>query len=349
MTRTHFNSKRPKGMLLGLLFALGSAASEAENIDLIGLNIGGAAFSSGHIPGKYNTNYFFPAPNYFAKWKEEGIQTIRFPILWERLQSELNGELDEDYAKLIDKTLQQAADHDMRIILDIHNYARYRKEIIGTDNVPISAYQNFLERIAKRWKDQQGLYAYDIMNEPHGADEYWPAAAQAGIDAIRKHDRERPLFIEGNFWSSAYLWPKFNDPLLQLKDPSDKLIFSAHLYIDKHGNGQYKEPIEADFDTMIGVKRVKPFVEWLKKNDKQGHIGEFGIPADDSRLLEAMDHMLAYLQENCIPMTYWAAGSSWGNYKLSIEPTKDGKHRPQWKVLSKYIGKGNCSRIGPHH
>lgn len=348
MIGTYCKPRRSKGIIFGLALALASATSAAENIDLIGLNIGGAAFSSGHIPGKFDTNYFFPKPGYLKKWSDKGIKTIRFPILWERLQSELNGELDEEYAKRIEDIFKQAADHDMRVILDIHNYARYRKQIIGTDAVPISAYQDLLERIAKRWKDQEGLYAYDIMNEPHGADKYWPAAAQAGIDAIRKHDKNRPLLIEGNFWSSSYLWPKFNDPLLQLKDPSNKLIFSAHLYLDKHGSGQYKEPIEDNFDTMLGVKRVKPFIDWLIKHDKQGHIGEFGIPADDPRLLEAMDNLLAYLQENCIPMTYWAAGSSWGNYKLSIEP-KDGQDKPQWGVLSKYVGQGNCRRIGPNN
>ena len=347
MIGTSNKPKRSKGILLGALLALSSTASNAENVDLIGLNIGGAAFSSGSIPGKHNTNYFFPSATYLKKWQDAGIRTIRLPILWERLQGELNGELEENYAQLIDKTLQQAADRNMRVILDVHNYARYHKKIIGTEEVPISAYANFLERVAERWAQHPGLYAYDIMNEPHGADKYWPTAAQAGIDAIRKHDRQRPLLIEGNFWSSAYLWPKFNDPLLQLKDPANNLIFSAHLYLDKHGSGQYKDPLEEDFDTMLGIKRLKPFVEWLKKNDKRGHIGEFGIPPDEPLLLEAMDNMLAYLQDNCIPVTYWAAGSAWGNYKLSIEPHKDGSPRPQWNVLSKYIGQGNCSRIGP--
>lgn len=347
MIGTYSKSGRSKGIILGLALTLVSATSVAENIDLVGLNIGGAAFSSGHIPGKYNTNYFFPKPGYLKQWREKGIKTIRFPIMWERLQGELNGELDEDYAGRIEEVFKQAAENDMRVILDIHNYARYRKQLIGTEAVPISAYQDLLERIAERWKDQDGLYAYDIMNEPHGADEYWPAAAQAGIDAIRKYDQQRPLLIEGNFWSSSFLWPKFNDPLLQLKDPSDKLIFSAHLYIDKHSSGQYKEPIPDDFDTMLGVKRVKPFIEWLIKHDKQGHIGEFGIPADDPRWLEAMDNLLAYLQKHCIPMTYWAAGSAWGNYKLSIEP-KNGQDKPQWDVLRQYVDKGECSRIGPN-
>src|SRR5690606_25690497 len=91
--------------------------AQAEAIDLIGLNIGGAAFAGGIYPGKYKTNYFFPAPDYLQQWKDKGIRTIRFPILWERLQWELNEELNEDYASLIDGVLEQAAEHDMRVIL----------------------------------------------------------------------------------------------------------------------------------------------------------------------------------------------------------------------------------------
>lgn len=46
-------------------------------------------------------------------------------------------------------------------------------------------------------------------------------------------------------------------------------------------------------------------------------------------------------------MTYWAAGPSWGNHKLSVEPTKDGREKAQWDVLKKYVGKGNCNEFGP--
>ena len=54
----------------------------------------------------------------------------------------------------------------------------------------------------------------------------------------------------------------------------------------------------------------------------------------------------AYLQQHCIPFAYWAAGPSWGKNKLSVEPIK-GVDRPQWAVLQKYLGGGNCTSIGP--
>jgi endoglucanase len=328
------------------LFAAGLSAQE-HPVDLIGLNIAGAGFASGVIPGKHGTNYFFPGEGYFDKWKARGIRTIRFSIIWERLQPELNAALDENYSLLMDRMFEQAAENDIRVILDVHNYSRFKGEIIGTSSVPISAYQDLMERIARRWSGYAALYAYDIMNEPYGAaNEYWPTVAQAGIDGIRKYDRSRPLFIEGRAWSSSYNWPRLNEPLLALKDPADNLIFSAHAYVDSNSSGKYKEGPGDDFDPMAGVKRVTPFVNWLIKNGKKGHIGEFGVPGDDPRWLQAMDNLLAYLQEHCIPMTYWAAGPSWGTYKLSVEPLK-GEDRPQWAVLEKYIGQGSCSEIGP--
>lgn len=325
----------------------GGAAQAQEAPDLVGLNIAGAGFASGVLPGKHGTNYFFPRKGYFAGWQAKGIRTIRFSIIWERLQPALNGELDSLYAGLLDGTFDEAAIYGMRVILDIHNYGRFRGKVIGTPEVPIAAYQDLMERIARRWGNHQALYAYDIMNEPYGAaDAYWPAVAQAGIDAVRRHDRKSLLLIEGRSWSSAARWPRLNDDLLALRDPADKLVFSAHAYIDQNSSGLYKQAPGADFDPMAGVKRVEPFVQWLIEHGRRGHIGEFGVPDDDPRWLEAMDNLLAYLRRHCIPMTYWAAGPSWGKSRISVEPVK-GEDKPQWAVLAKYLGQGGCAEIGP--
>lgn len=328
------------------LFATTSVATAA--VDLVGINVAGAEFTSNALPGKAGTHYFFPSRKLLENWRDKGIQTIRFPIKWERLQPVLNKGFDPLYAGLIDKLFTDAAANGIDVLLDVHNYARYRGKIIGSDEVPYSAFRDLNERIAKRWGDRTALLGYDIMNEPYGsADKNWPTAAQAGIDGIRSHDRRNAIYIEGMSYSSSQRWGWYADKLLDLDDPVDNLVFSAHVYFDPDASGTYKGGPASDFDTMVGVKRVEPFVKWLKENYKRGHIGELGIPGDHPKWLEAMDNTLAYLQENCIPMTYWAAGPSWGKYKLSIEPNKDGTDKPQWAVLKKYVGKGNCSVIGP--
>ena len=323
-------------------------ASGTGMLDLITMNIAGAEFTSSAIPGKNGTHYFFPKTGYLDTWSMKGIRTIRFPIKWERLQPELNGELDPTYAGLIDTLLTQAAQAEIKVVLDVHNYGRYHGNAIGGEHVSIPAYGDLIERIAKRYSSRNALYAYDIMNEPYGsADKHWPEAAQAGINAVRKHDRQRPIYIEGKSYSSAARWGTYGDSLLDLYDPYDNLVFSAHLYLDSDASGSYRDGDDALVNPMIGVNRARPFVEWLKKHNKRGHIGESGVP-DDPRYLAAMDNLLAYLQQHCIPLAYWAAGPAWANHKLSAEPHKDGSDKAQWMLLEKYLGKGNCSDYGPN-
>jgi len=262
------------------------------------------------------------------------------------LQPRLFGELDETYAKLIDRTFSYAAKYDVKVILDLHNYARYRGGVIGTDAVPYTSYQDVTTKIARRWSAQSALYAYDIMNEPHDATAYWPTAAQYGINGVRVVDATRPIMIEGNGWAEATRWPQWNDSLLNLKDPANNLIFEAHTYFDENAGGSYSNTDVSRLSVNYGVERVRPFIEWLKKNGKQGYIGEFGVPDDDPRWLIIMDNMLIYLRQNCIPSTYWAAGPGWGDYKLSVEPV-NGVERPQWAVLKKYLEPNGCRMVGP--
>ena len=89
-------------------------------------------------------------------------------------------------------------------------------------------------------------------------------------------------------------------------------------------------------DEYIGVRRAKPFIDWLKANNKKGFIGEFGVPDNDPRWLKALDVFMRYISESGISGNYWAGGHMWDNeYTLALTPKK-GKDRPQMSVMSKY-------------
>lgn len=319
----------------------------AEQVSLVGLNLSGAGFASQVLPGINGTNYIFPVEAYFSQWSARGVKLIRFPIIWERLQPTLGGALDPNYASLLDRTFGYANKYGMKIILDLHNYMRYRGVVIGTGNVSYANYQDVMTRIAQRWSAQPSLYAYDIMNEPHDAVAQWSAAAQYGINGVRSVDSTRPIMIEGNGWAEATRWPQWNDALLALKDPANNLIFQAHTYFDgEGGGGNYAVTGANAYPDDYGIQRVKPFVDWLKKNGKRGMIGEFGVPDTDQRWNVIMGRMLAYLRQNCIPATYWAAGPGWANYNLSVEPI-NGVDRPQWATLKAHLDDSSCTRVGP--
>jgi len=47
-----------------------------------------------------------------------------------------------------------------------------------------------------------------------------------------------------------------------------------------------------------------------------------------------LDHMLAYMQEQGINGTYWAAGARWNNYILGVQPKNNYQQDlPQIKIL----------------
>jgi endoglucanase len=315
--------------------------TDGKGAPLVHLNVAAAGWGGSVVPGKENTNYVFPSTTYLNKWQKAGIRVIRFSILWERLQPKQLDKFDSVYAKRIDTFLAQAAERNMGVIIDIHNYGRYYDQIIGTNAVPTSSYKNLMKRVAQRWANNPGVHGYDLMNEPYGdANDHWKVNAQAGIDGIRMYDKVHPIYVEGRSWSNTSMFPDLNGDLLLLKDPIDNLVFSSHLYLDEGSSGAYSNPISGAFDPMIGVNRAKPFVEWLIRNKKRGQLGEFGVPDNDPRWLKAMDNLLSYLNQKCVPLAYWAAGPWWGNDPLAIEPI-NGIMRPQWPVLSKWIKAGN--------
>ncbi|WPO97862.1 glycoside hydrolase family 5 protein [Pseudomonas sp. HR96] len=329
---------------LGLTLSLAHAAqppSDGGGAPLVHLNVAAAGWGGSALPGIEGKHYVFPNALYLDKWQQGGIRVIRFSILWERLQPTLMGDFADAYAERIDEFLDQAAERNMGVIIDIHNYGRYYGKIIGTDEVPTSAYEDLMKRVAKRWSHNPATHGYDLMNEPYGdADQHWRDNAQAGIDGVRSFDKSKPIYVEGRSFSNTAMFPTINADLLDLKDPADNLVYSAHLYLDEGSSGAYKKPISGNFDPMLGVNRVKPFIEWLKANHKHGQIGEFGVPDNDPRWLMAMDNLLAYLHEQCVPLAYWAAGPWWDKDPVAIEPI-DGKPRPQWAVLSKWVDKPN--------
>lgn len=338
----------PLRVVAGFSLLLGGIAAQAAPLPLLQINVSGAEFSEGVYPGVVGTNYFFPNEGFFPGWRGRGISIVRFPMKWERLQPKLGGGLDPTYAALIDKMLVQAAQSGVKVILDVHNYGRYHDQVISQNGaVTVAHYRNLMSHIALRWRGYSALQGYDLMNEPHDeADALWPTVAQTGINTIRLYDKTRPIYVEGRSWSSAQRWPAYNNDLLALKDPSNNLIFSAHQYLDPDGSGNYTNPIGSGWDPNIGVNRVKPFIDWLKANGKKGQIGEFGVPDNDARWLDAATRLLEYLRSECVPLTYWSSGTYWGNYTLAIEPV-NGVTRPQWTVLAKYLATPSCEVNGP--
>ena len=318
-----------------------------EPVRLVGVALSGAAFGPSVLPGKHGTNYIYPAESYYKKYAEQGLKLVRLPFLWERIQPKLDTELDTAQLALLTQSLDFAHKHGVKVVLDMHNYYRYYRQPIGSETVSIQSFANTWKRIALKVGKHPALSGYGLMNEPNTKG-LWPQAALAAAKEIRKVDRTNWIYVAGDRFSSAWHWPQSNTQLIAdpwMRDPNNNLIFEAHMYLDRDTSGMYVDKTET-FAPELGINRAKPFVDWLRTNNLRGFIGEMGVPNYAPDAILAMDNLLGYLRENCVPLTYWAGGPWWGNYILALD-VAGGAEQPQLAVLRKHAATPNsCAAIG---
>jgi endoglucanase len=220
----------------------------------------------------------------------------------------------------------------------LHNFGRYYERPLSQNDADPLA--DVWRKLAKECKDNPGLYGYELMNEPHdlpGGSDTWGGLAQHVMIAIRGVDTEHAILVPGYNWQNAQDWTKNNQHLI-IKDPSNNIIYTSHMYFDSSRKGAYKRSFEEDHgDVNIGVTGSEDFRNWLQQHHVRGMFTEFGVPPDQS-WLDTMDHFLAAIDRdpNIVGAVYWSAGPWWGDYPLSIEP-KDGKDRPQMRTFEKFI------------
>jgi endoglucanase len=314
--------------------------SEESVNKLYGVNISGGEFGENSLPGVMDKDYIYPNSNkdlqYFA---DKGIKLIRLPIRWERVQHAPYGPLHEPDIREIMKIFAIAERHDMKVILDLHNFARFYGTALTIDDAGKLA--DVWKKLAIVFGNDPALYGYELMNEPHdlpGGSNAWAQIAQITIQEIRKVDSKTMILVPGYNWQSARTWTEDN-PHFPLKDPGNNIIYTAHIYFDSNESGRYAKSFDEEAQNIqIGVNRSADFREWLSKNNLKGMFTEFGVPDSDQRWMSAMDIFLESINtdSHIIGALYWSGGPWWKNYPLSIEP-KNGVDRPQMQILEKYI------------
>lgn len=317
---------------------------------LIGVNLASAC--GGSVHGKIGTEYFYPSFKDLYYFKSKGVRLFRFPFRWERIQHELNGDLDLDSdIQEMKKVIAEAERLGMYVMIDMHNYCRYTingtKHTLGEGVLTQEHMADVWKKLAAEFKDYKNIWGYDIQNEPYGLQKgVWLNAAQAIINAIREVDTKTAIVVEGESYASSSTWPTTGGHLIDLVDPADNLIFQAHCYFDLDKSGLYKY---GDYDKEVRssnqhISRLKPYVDWLKTNNKKGILGEFGVPRNDVRWLIMLDEVLTYLKEMEFPGTYWIAGTGYDNDHVSVQPKNLNKDNitsyfepAQMRILQEYF------------
>ncbi|GBH32190.1 cellulase family glycosylhydrolase [Sphingobium xenophagum] len=302
---------------------------------MIGINLSGAEFGTQH---RYGKDYIYPSESDLQFYADRGVEFVRLPIKWERIQSGLGGELNSAELGRLKTFMADAEAAGVKVIVDLHNYGRYGGNVVGGDKVPTAVFADFWQKMAVAIGGSPALLGYDLMNEPHDMNggTSWKASAQAAVDAIRGVDMNAKIYVEGTGWASARHWTVSNNDLL-INDPANKIVYEAHIYFDNDGAGIYDQSYDGEkaYATM-GADRVKNFTDWLTRNGVEGFIGEFAVPGNDPRWLTVLDNFLSSLNELGIDAAYWGAGPWFGNYPLGLRDGA-GNDRPQLDVLEKFL------------
>ena len=316
-----------------------ASARCADGRKMIGVNLAGAEFNAEKLPGAAFTDYVYPDAAEMQYFRTLGVNVFRLPILWERLQPGLFGELDTGEMHRIQEVAMIARKQNACLIIDVHNYGEYRGKPLGTSEVPGEAFIDLWKRVLAGFPDSEHV-AFGLMNEPSKlriAD--WADISQRTVNALRKENSRHLILVAGGRWSGAHDWNEAQggisnaDAFRSFRDAASNVAIEVHQYADRDFSGTGTNCVDREQLQSI----MANVTQWAEKNRQRLFLGEFGA-ASERQCLRALDTILDAVGNNAVWLgaTYWAAGRWWGNYPLSIEPDGQGD-KPQADIIKKHI------------
>ncbi len=304
----------------------------------LGVNLSGAEFGavSPDDTGTHGKDYVYPAAAHAgdhysepAELVAQGATLFRLPFRWERLQPELNSELDADELARLTHTVEMLRGLGARVVLDPHNYGHYHGAVINGDApgaLDSVAFADLWRRLAGVFGADDGVI-FGLMNEPRGiTHRQWVPAAQAAIDAIRDAGAGNMIAVPGIEWSGAHSWVGSGNgaALLSVTDPLNNVVFEAHQYFDRDSSGTHADCVSPE----QAVARTVVFTHWLRAYGRKGFIGEFGggPGADCDAALDAFADHVVENADVYIGWALWGAGPWWpADYALRADVARVGR------------------------
>ena len=327
----------------GTTTSTGVITATTGGLSLLGVNLAGAEFGPNTPSATYGTDYTYPTHQEIDYYASKGMNVIRVPFLWERMEKTLDGPIDPAELARLKDVVDYATSKGLKTILDVHDYGSYYGNLIGSAAVPTSSYADFWGKLAVTFSSNPDVI-YGLMNEPNqqtGAQ--WLGDANAAIAAIRADGAKQEILVPGSSWDGAWTWTSSDNATTVgtgVKDPDNNYAFEVHQYLDPNGSGT-QAGVSSD---TLGVDRLTAITSWAESHGAKLFLGEFGV-SQDSQSLSALDKMLTFMgQHNDVWQggTYWAGGPWWyGSNIYGVEPnglgTANVKDQPQMAILSQHV------------
>jgi endoglucanase len=265
------------------------------------------------IPGVEGQTYSWPTPA--DNVLPSGMNIVRLPFQWERLQPTLAGDLDAGYLGKLHSTAGAWRDRGATVLLDVHNYAFYKAngrgteqpgQHLGSTDVPVAAFADLWRRLALEFgsTSRSSPFIFGLMNEPHDLEvATWIEAAQAAVDAIRATGAQNPIFVPGADWTTAadFSWSQNATLLQSVSDPADNSAIEVHQYYD------------GTCTPNVYVDKLAPFEAWATTNHRVAFLGEFDVTDASAACQEAFANFVDHLHSRAagtadgvwVGYTYW--------------------------------------------
>ncbi len=276
-------------------------------------------------------------PSQIEYYAAKGFSQVRLTLSWEILQKSLNGALDTAYLSTVATIAAQAKSLGMDVVLDVHNYGKYGGNLIGTPEVPTSAFADLWSKLAGAFVGQPNVI-FGLMNEPQQASASdWLPMVNAAIAAIRDTGATQQVLVSGTYWDGAQSWTGTDNAAVigtGVIDPLKNFTYEVHLYMDDT-SGQNPWVVSEN----IGVERLIDITAWARAAGATLYLGEIGV-SDDPTALIALANTMNYLQANGDVWTgvaYWGGGILPPGYMYSVEPKIGFFDAAQMNVLESYL------------
>ena len=313
-----------------------------------GLNRAGAEYGDDWDGWTGQTYYDFPNPAELAAeltfYASKGFNILRLPISWERVQHDLKGELDADYAGQVSSFVNQANAGGWVVIIDLHNYNRYAAGAFDAAGVQVNTYTQYIfgegsldeshladvwTRLAMMFLGNPGVI-FNIMNEPHDfhvISDDWFARIQTVMDAIRGTGADQLILVPNSRGSDVDHWDSYSPntdfdgnlgsldsvAALVITDSANNYAFDMHAYQDNPDSPNSY------------VTLVTPVTDWAKANNKRLFLSELGVVNGAVNGAAALGNLMTYLNDNS---DVWVGWTTWNlpPYHITAEGdyTADG-------------------------